>query len=101
MIDARNGAEGQLHSFRKDLDAYKDKITEEEKSKIEEAIKEVETASAGDDVETINKSVQTLFESAGPIYTKKQQAESAKAANPTAEGEQTVNAEFKEVDKKD
>ena len=101
LIDARNGAEGQLHSFRKDFDAYKDQITEEEKSKIEEAIKEVETASAGDDVETINKSVQTLFESAGPIYTKKQQAESAKAANPTAEGEQTVNAEFKEVDASD
>ena len=101
LIDARNGAEGQLHSFRKDFDAYKDQITEEEKSKIEEAIKGVETASAGDDVETINKSVQTLFESAGPIYTKKQQAESAKAANPTAEGEQTVNAEFKEVDASD
>ncbi len=98
LIDARNQAEGQLHSFRKDFDAYKDQITEDEKVKIEEAIKTVETSSVGDDVEAINKSVQTLFESAGPIYTKKQQAESAKAANPTTEGEQTVNAEFKEVD---
>ncbi len=101
LIEARNSAEGQVHSFRKDFDAYKDQLTEEERTKIEDGFKSVETATAGEDVETINKSVQTLFESAGPVFAKKQAAEQA-AQNPTQpQGEQTVDAEFKEVDKKD
>jgi molecular chaperone DnaK len=101
LIEARNSAEGQVHSFRKDYDTYKDQIAEDERSKLEEAFTAVDTATAGDDVEAINKSVQALFESAAPVFAKKQQAESAKAATPTAEGEQVVDAEFKEVDKKD
>jgi len=98
LIEARNSAEGQTHSFRKDYDAYKDQLTEEERTKIEDAFKSIETATAGEDVEAINKSVQTLFESAGPVFAKKQAAEQAAQTPPQPQGEQTVNAEFKEVD---
>jgi molecular chaperone DnaK len=101
LIEARNGAEAQAHSVRKEFDEFKDKITEEEKTKIDEAFTNLDTAIAGEDVEAINKSMQSLFESAAPVYTKKQEAESAKAqAEATAQqsGEQTVDAEFKEVD---
>ncbi len=101
LIEARNSAEGQVHSFRKDFDAYKDQLTEEERTKIEDGFKSVETATAGEDIETINKSVQTLFESAGPVFAKKQAAEQAAQTPSQPQGEQTVDAEFKEVDKKD
>jgi molecular chaperone DnaK len=101
LIEARNGAEAQVHSVKKEFDAYKDQIAEEDKTKIEEAFTAVETATAGEDTEAISKAVQSLFESAGPLFTKKQEAESAKAqAEATAQqtGEQTIDAEFKEVD---
>jgi molecular chaperone DnaK len=101
LIEARNGAEAQVHSVRKEFDVYKDQITEEDKTKIEEAFANVDTATASEDTEAISKAVQSLFESAGPLFTKKQEAESAKAqAEATAQqtGEQTVDAEFKEVD---
>lgn len=98
LIEARNGAEAQAHSLKKDFDTYKDQLSEEERTAIETAMTAVETASAGEDVEAINKSVTDLFESASPMFAKKQAAETAKN-DPSAE--QTVNASFTEVDKTD
>ena len=98
LIESRNSAEAQLHNIKRDMDEVKDQLTDEEKTAVETAITAVEDAVKGDDVETINKSVTSLFESATPVMTKKQAAEQAKAqadANPGAE--QTVDAQFKEV----
>jgi molecular chaperone DnaK len=97
LIEARNGAEGQVHSVKKDFEEYKDQITEEEKTKLEEAFTGVATATIGDDVEAISKAVQTLFENATPLFTKKQEAETAKQ-QAAEKGEQTVDASFTEVD---
>ena len=97
LIEARNSAEGQVHSVKKDFEEYKDQITEEEKTKLEGAFTGVATATIGDDVEAISKSVQTLFESASPLFTKKQEAETAKQ-QAAEKGEQTVDASFTEVD---
>ena len=100
LIEARNSAEGASHSVKKDFDEFKDQLTEDERTKFEEAVKEVETATNGEDVEAINKSVQTLFEAAGPVMAKKQAAEQAKS-NAATSGEQTVDASFTEVDPTD
>ena len=102
LIDARNNAESATHSVKKDFDTYKDQLTDEEKTTFETAVTSVETATAGEDVDAIQKSVQSLFEAAGPVFTKKQAAESAQAQPQQAEnGETVVDAEFTEVDKKD
>jgi len=105
LIDARNQAEGTTHSIKKDYDTYKDQLTEEDKTKFEDAVKAVETACAGEDAEAIQKSVQSFFEAAGPVMTKKQEAESAKAtaeAQPAkADEPTTVDASFTEVDKEE
>ncbi len=99
LIEARNSAEGQAHSVKKDFETYKDQLSEEERTKIEEAFAAVEESSKGEDVEAITASISTLFESASPLFAKKQTAESAEAATPQpTTGEQTVDAEFKEVD---
>jgi molecular chaperone DnaK len=100
LVQARNSAEGASHSISKDFDEYKDQLTEEEKTAFETARAAVDNAVNGEDVTAINEAVQKLFESAGPVMTKKQAAESAKQTQE-AKGEQTVDAEFKEVDKKD
>ena len=100
LVQARNSAESASHSISKDFDEYKDQLTEEEKTAFETARAAVDNAVNGEDVTAINEAVQKLFESAGPVMTKKQAAESAKQTQE-AKGEQTVDAEFKEVDKKD
>jgi molecular chaperone DnaK len=104
LIDARNNAEGTSHNLKKDYAEYKDQLTEEERTKFDEAVTALNTASAGEDPEAIQQAVQGLFEAAGPVMTKKQAAESAKAeAEKKAEqtGEQTVDASFTEVDKEE
>ena len=98
LIETRNTAEAQLHSLKRDMDEVKDQLSETEKTAFEDAVKSLEETIKGDDKEAINEGTQKLFESARPMFEKKQQAEQAKAAGPAAEGEQTVNAEFKEVD---
>jgi molecular chaperone DnaK len=98
LIEARNQAEATSHSISKDFDEYKDQLTEEEKTAFETARAELDNASNGEDKEAINEAVSKLFESAGPVMAKKQAAEQAKSNPAQPQGEQTVDAEFKEVD---
>jgi len=98
LIETRNAAEAQIHSVQRDMEEVKDQLTDEEKSAIETAITTLEDVMKGEDKEAISTEVGKLFESAKPVFEKKQAAEQAKtaaAANPGAE--QTVDASFKEV----
>ena len=97
LVQARNSAEGGSHTVQKEYDAYKDQLTEEEKTAYETAKSALDDALKGEDVSAINTAVEKLFESASPVMAKKQAAEQAKQAQE-AKGEQTVDAEFKEVD---
>jgi molecular chaperone DnaK len=99
LIEARNNAEGTVHSIKKDYDTHKEQLTEEERTAFESAVKTVDESVAGEDPEAIQKAVEALFESASPVMAKKQAAEAA-ATNPQT-GEQTVDASFTEVDKTD
>ncbi len=108
LIEARNGAESQLNDFKKDFEEYKDQITEEEKTKLEEAFTNLETSMNGEDVEAINEATTKMFESMGPVTQKKfekEQAEreaaasAANEANSQAQTQEstTVDTEFTEV----
>jgi len=101
LIDARNNAESTTHGIKKDFEEFKDQLTEEEKTAYETALKTVETAVAGEEVEAITASVTAFFEAAGPVIAKKQAAEQAKTAPQPQGGEQTVDAAFTEVDPAD
>ena len=98
LIEAKNSSDAASHSINKDYEKYKDQLTEEERTTYETAKTTLDEAMAGDNVETIKEAMNKLFESASPVMTKKQQAESAQTEQPATEAEQTVNAEFKEVD---
>jgi len=97
LINARNNAEGAVHSVKKDFESYKDKLTEEDKTAFETALAGVDEAVKGEDAEAIQKAVQAFFEKAGPVMTAKQEAEKAKAEEAEKKGE-TVDASFTEVD---
>ena len=100
LIEAQNKGDGQVHAIRKELDEVKDQISDEDKSKIEEAIKAVEEAVKGSDKDAIEKAATDLDAAAQCIWQAKQAAEQAKQ-KAAEQGEQVVDAEFTEVDKKD
>ena len=107
LVDSRNNADGQLYQVNKTLADLGDKITAEEKTAIEEAVKAVESAIKGDDIPTITDSVDALTKAAGPLFAAYQAAEAAKSAevqpgNTEADikaAADVVEAEFTEVKK--
>jgi len=101
LIQAKNNAEGTLNTFKKDFDQYKDQVTEEERTKAEEAFNALEEALKGDDAEAITNAVPKVYEAMGPITGKKYEAEEAakKAAEGATESkadDNVVDAEVKE-----
>jgi molecular chaperone DnaK len=107
--EARNQADSLIYTTEKNLADHGDKIGEDDKTKIQEAIAELRKAMEGDDPDAIERATQTLTTSshklAEEMYKK---ASSAAGAGPSGEGgqaqqgktdEKVVDAEFEEVDK--
>jgi len=107
LVDARNAADGMIHSVKKSLAEHGDKLDAGEKEKIEAALQEAEEAIKTDDKETIEAKSNALMEASQKLGEKvyaQQQAESSNAeAGPAGEPtEKTVDAdivdaEFEEV----
>ena len=93
LIETRNQGESTLHSFKKDYDEFKDQLTAEEKTKIDDAFSAIETACKGDDVEEIKTAIPKLYEAASPLTAKKMEADKAKAEKPSGSSDQPVEAE--------
>ena len=108
LVDARNAADGMVHSVKKSLTEHGDKLDEAEKTAIETALKEVEEVLQSDDKDTIEAKTNTLTEAAQKlgekVYAAEQAAANTQSAQPSQEGEKTVDgdvvdAEFEEVKK--
>jgi molecular chaperone DnaK len=111
LIDARNQCDSMIHSVKKSLAEYGAKVPADEKSRIEQALKEAEEALKSDDKAAIEAKTQALAQAAHKLAEqmyKEQQAEAQPAggAQGPAGGESkaddnVVDAEFEEVkDKK-
>ncbi len=97
LVDARNAADGMVHSVKKSLSEHGDKLDEAEKTAIETALKEVEDVLQSDDKDTIEAKTNALMEASQKLGEKVYAEEQAKAnaanAQPSPEGEKTVDAE--------
>jgi len=76
LITARNSAENHLHLVRKELDNYKDQLTDEQKTTISDACAAVETAIKDSDKEGIDKSVNDLLAASVPVWEAQKASES-------------------------
>jgi molecular chaperone DnaK len=98
LIETRNSAEAQVHEVKKDLEEYRDQLTEDEIKEIETVIASVEEVAKGEDVEKIKEELNKVFPAMKTLLEKKQAAEqaaeTAQAASP--EGD-VVDAEFTET----
>jgi molecular chaperone DnaK len=106
LVDAKNQADALVHSTDKALSEHGDKVGQEERTAIENAIASVKEAVRGDDVEAIQQKTQALAQASmklGEAMYKAQQAQGPEGAQPGGEGptpnnENVVDAEFTEVD---
>ena len=108
LVDARNAADGMVHSVKKSLSEHGDKLDEAEKTAIETALKDVEDVLQSDDKDTIEAKTNTLMEASQKlgekVYAAEQAANNTQSAQPSQEGEKTVDgdvvdAEFEDVKK--
>jgi molecular chaperone DnaK len=116
LVQARNQGEATVHSVKKSLGEYGDKLEAGEKEKIEAAIKELEEAVKADDAAAIEAKNTALMEASQKLgekmYADMQAQEAANAAAGGAAGaagaeqsgakaadDNVVDAEVKEVKK--
>jgi len=91
LINARNSAESQLHQIKKDLSEHGAELTPDQKTDLENCIKQVEDLIVGEDAEAIKDSVTKLYEKLPPLMEAKNRKES------TGDQSKTVDAEFTET----
>ena len=112
LVEARNQADAMIHAVKKTLGEHGDKVSADEKSKIEAAVKDAEESLKSGDKDQIEARSKALAEAshklAEKMYAQQPQPEGAEpqpqaepaAAGGTGEGN-VVDAEFEEVkDKK-
>ncbi|PCJ94250.1 MAG: molecular chaperone DnaK [Hyphomicrobiales bacterium] len=99
-VEAKNHAESLLNSTEKSLAEHGDKVSEEDKTSIEDAIGELKTAVEGDDAEDISAKSQTLvtvsMKLGEAIYKASQEEENDEA--DSSDDDDVVDADFEEVE---
>ena len=96
LVDARNAADGMIHSVKKSLTEHGDKLEADEKANIEAAIKDVEDVLKEGDKDTIEAKTNSLMEASQKLGEKvyaEQQAQQAGGAEAQPQAEKTVDAE--------
>ena len=96
LVEVHNQAETACYTVRKSLDELGEKVTQEERMKIETAISDLETANKGDNVDEIKSKMDALMKAMEPISQRvyqeasKQQAGAQQGAGQQAGGQQTT-----------
>ena len=108
LIETKNQAEALVHSTEKSLAEYGDKVSAEEKSKIESDIADLKAAiEKGDDRDDIQTKVNNLLQSSqkiGEMMYKDMQSDNAQNQEGQASAEQgkegeTIDGEYQDLNK--
>jgi molecular chaperone DnaK len=102
LVEARNQAEALAHSSEKSLKEYGEKVSEDDRKAISDAIAALKTAAEGDDAAEIEAKSQALAEVSmklGQAMYESSQKEAAEAdAQADAAKDDVVDADFEEID---
>lgn len=110
LAEAKNQADNLVYQTEKNITEYGDKVSDEEKTNIQEAVAAVKKALEGTDAEAIESATQTLMTAshklAEAMYKKaaaspgpQPDASTTSGTGETKTDEKVVDAEFEEVDK--
>ncbi|MCT8998150.1 molecular chaperone DnaK [Chelativorans intermedius] len=108
-VEAKNQAEALIHSSEKSLKEYGDKVSEDDRKAIENAIAELKTTIEGDDLEAIKAKTTALAEASmklGQAMYEASQGDGADASAAQGASEESdaksnddvVDADFEEID---
>ncbi|SDD29504.1 molecular chaperone DnaK [Kordiimonas lacus] len=114
LVEAKNQGEALVHSAEKNLDEHKDKVSDDDKKAIEDAVANLKTALEGEDVDDIKAKTEALAQATmklGEQIYKASQEEAAaagdesevEAADKAAKeaDDDVVDVDFEEVDEND
>ena len=107
LVKTKNNADMLVHATRKTISESGDKLTDEEKDQVENAVKSLEEAIKGENVDSIEASTKELNDVLTPLTQKLYTPEEGATASDTEgdasdnAGDNTVDAEFEEVKEED
>ena len=105
LIDVRNQADSLIHGSEKTLSELGEKVSSDERMKIENAISDLKGVMESEDKESIEAKTKILAEASAEIAQKLYAEQAAAGEQPTsgddAGDENVVDAEFEEVKEQD
>jgi molecular chaperone DnaK len=109
LVTVRNNADALLHSTKKSLSDMGEKVSPEDRAKIESAIADLEKVVKGDDKSAIEARANALSEASGALHQHAAGAQEAPHAHHTGDAgesassgaDDAIDAEFEEVKDKD
>ncbi|WP_309086300.1 molecular chaperone DnaK [Chelativorans sp.] len=108
-VEARNQAEALIHSTEKSLKEFGEKVSEDDRKAIENAMAELRTAAEGEDADAIRAKTTALAEASmklGQAVYEASQAENAAGGSENSgsgakSNDDVVDADFEEIDEDD
>lgn len=103
LVQTRNQADHLIHGTRKQLEEAGEQLPAEDKTAIESALSELETAAKGEDKAEIDAKTQALVQVSGKLMemaqaqAQAQGADAGAADNAAKKEDDVVDAEFEEV----
>jgi molecular chaperone DnaK len=102
IVEARNGAEALVHSTQKTLEEVGDKVSEADRSVVEQAMEDLNSALEGEDAEDIQKKSEALAQASmklgEALYQNQPGDDDAnEPGNQADSNEDVVDADFEEI----
>ena len=103
LVKTKNNADMLVHATRKTIEESGDKLTDEEKSQVENAVVELEKAISSEDISAIETATKGVNDVLTPLtqklYTQEGEDQQSEASEESSDN--TVDAEFEEVKEED
>ena len=108
LVKVKNNADMLCHATRKTVSDSDDKLSDDEKEQIEAAVTKLEEAAKAENIEQIEEATKTLNDVLTPLSSKLYSQQQDGQSNPSEDGENsqsnddnTVEADFEEVQEED
>jgi len=108
LVKVKNNADMLCHATRKTVSDSGDKLSDDEKEQIEVAVTSLEEAAKAENIEQIEEATKTLNDVLTPLSSKLYSQQQEGQSNPSEDGENsqsnddnTVEADFEEVQEED
>ena len=104
LVKTKNNADMLVHATRKTIEESGDKLTDDEKSQVEDAVVELEKAITSENIESIEAATKGVNDVLTPLtqklYTPEEEAQPQDESS-AENSDNTVDAEFEEVKEED